>query len=227
MIIAVMAIMMGVVVQEVRVFMQREREAELIFRGQQYVEAIRLYRLKYGRYPMRMKEIWEADPKVIRKPFKDPFTESGEWEPIFLGQDGTQIAGQGAQGAQGGQNVASPGGRSNRRRGRGQQSSGAAQSGTPGPSDNNPGIAMRGGGRQGGEGEKVGPIVGVRSSYCGDSFKVYEGRTRICDWQFVFREQQRQGQGGGQQPRQEPTEKPEDRLPFGTQPRQPEGTPVP
>jgi type II secretory pathway pseudopilin PulG len=221
MIIAVMAIMMTVAVQEVSVFMQREREAELIFRGQQYVEAIRLYRLKYGRYPMRMKEIWEADPKVIRKPFKDPFTESGEWELIFLGQDGNQIGGQGGQA---GQNAS--GSRTGRnRRGAGRQTRfGASPGATPGPSEGTT-SSSRGVRQQGGE--KIGPIIGVKSTYCKDSFKVYEGRTRICDWQFVFREQQRQGQGGSQPPPQQPTEQPGDDLPFGTQPRQPEGTPVP
>ena len=67
MVIAVMAIMIAVAVQTVSFQMQREREAELIFRGQQYVEGIRLYKQKYGRYPMRLKEIWEANPKVLRQ----------------------------------------------------------------------------------------------------------------------------------------------------------------
>ena len=40
-ILALMAIMMGAAVQSVAFQMQREREAELVFRGEQYMEAIR------------------------------------------------------------------------------------------------------------------------------------------------------------------------------------------
>jgi type II secretory pathway pseudopilin PulG len=103
MVVAVMAIMMAAAVQTVDFQMQREREAELIFRGQQYVEGIRLYRQKYGRYPMRMKELWEANPKVLRRKWTDPITGSEEWGLVFVGQQGQQIGGGGAGGTGGGQ----------------------------------------------------------------------------------------------------------------------------
>ncbi|MCU0235020.1 MAG: hypothetical protein MUE90_13440 [Thermoanaerobaculales bacterium] len=93
MVVAVMAILMAAAVQLASFEMQREREAELIFRGQQYVEGIRLYRQKYGRYPMRMKELWEADPKVLRRKWKDPITDSEEWGIVFLGQEGQELGG--------------------------------------------------------------------------------------------------------------------------------------
>ena len=83
MVIAVMAIMMAAAVEIVSFQAQREREAELIFRGQQYVEGIRLYRQKYGRYPMRMKELWEADPRVLRQKWTDPITGSENWALSF------------------------------------------------------------------------------------------------------------------------------------------------
>jgi type II secretory pathway pseudopilin PulG len=86
-----MAIMMTVALQTVQFQMQREREAELIFRGKQYVEAIRLYKQKYGRHPMRMKEIWEANPKVLRRKWTDPITGSEDWGLVFLGQEGRQV----------------------------------------------------------------------------------------------------------------------------------------
>ena len=96
MVIAIMAIMMAAAVEIVSFQAQREKEAELIFRGQQYVEGIRLYRQKYGRYPMRMKELWEADPKVLRKKWIDPITGNEKWGVIFEGQEGRQIGGRGA-----------------------------------------------------------------------------------------------------------------------------------
>jgi len=93
--IAVMAIMMTVALQTVEFQMRREREAELIFRGEQYVEAIRLYKQKYGRHPMRMKELWEANPRVLRQKWTDPITDSEEWGLVFLGQGGRRIGGPG------------------------------------------------------------------------------------------------------------------------------------
>jgi type II secretory pathway pseudopilin PulG len=93
MVIAVMAIMMAAAVEIVSFQARREKEAELIFRGQQYVEGIRLYRQKYGRYPMRMQELWEADPKVLRKKWTDPITGSEKWGVIFKGQEGRQVSG--------------------------------------------------------------------------------------------------------------------------------------
>jgi len=101
MVIAIMAIMMAAAVEIVSFQAQREKEAELIFRGQQYVEGIRLYRKKYGRYPMRMKELWEADPKVLRRKWTDPITGSDNWGIVFQGQEGRELtvppqAGRGA-----------------------------------------------------------------------------------------------------------------------------------
>ena len=91
MVIAVMAIMMAAAVEIASFQAQREKEAELIFRGQQYVEGIRLYRQKYGRYPMRMKELWEADPRVLRKKWTDPITGSDHWGVIFQGEEGREL----------------------------------------------------------------------------------------------------------------------------------------
>ena len=179
--IAIMSIMMGVAVQAVSFQMQREREAELIFRGKQYVEAIRIYKAKYGRNPMRMKEIWEADPKVIRKKWKDPITNSENWGIIFMGQErqmGRQIVGPG--------------------------------DGTPLPTGT-PGMGggvLGGGQRRNGlpdgvqrneEGELIGPIVGVHSTSCDESIKIYEGRTTYCEWRFFLEPDQRGGgrPGGG------------------------------
>jgi type II secretory pathway pseudopilin PulG len=98
MIIAVMAIMMAVAVEIVSFQAQREREAELIFRGQQYVEGIRMYKQKYGRNPMRMKELWEANPRVLRQKWKDPITDSEEWGLVFLGREGRELAVPGGRG---------------------------------------------------------------------------------------------------------------------------------
>lgn len=40
---------------------QREKEEELIFRGQQYQKAIARYYRKFGRFPMKMEDLLETN----------------------------------------------------------------------------------------------------------------------------------------------------------------------
>jgi type II secretory pathway pseudopilin PulG len=217
--IAVMSIAMGVAVQTVEFQMRREREAELIFRGEQFIEAIRLYKVKYGRYPMQLKEIYEAKPRVVRKKWKDPITDSEKWGIIFLGQEGRpgqqgrQRAGPGATGgsAFGDTNKLPNGptskydGNSGNRRGQGQGTGTGL------------GVGQAGKGPLGTDGVKMGPIVGVHSTSCDEAIKIYEGRTTYCEWRFIYREQPQQGGAGGQTGRRSGKlpNQPEDDLPFG------------
>ena len=61
---------------------QREKEAELIFRGNQYKEAIRLFQLKKpGTFPKTLDELIEE--KCIRRLYPDPMTKNGEWNIIL------------------------------------------------------------------------------------------------------------------------------------------------
>ena len=61
---------------------QREKEEELIFRGNQYVEAIRLFQKKHpGSFPKSLEELVEE--KCLRKLYMDPMTEGGEWNIIL------------------------------------------------------------------------------------------------------------------------------------------------
>jgi hypothetical protein len=136
--------------------------------------------------------MWEANPKVMRKQWKDPMTDSEEWGLIFLGQGGRRI----------GPKNAFPG--------------------TPIPTET---VTFRGTRSErddqspfatsGQEGERIGPIVGVHSTLCEDSIKIYEGRTNYCEWQFVFRERGRGlgstrpvPPGGGPPPGGQPTKGP-------------------
>ena len=167
MVVAIMAIMMAVAVQTVSFQMQREREAELIFRGQQYAEGVRLYRQKYGRYPMRMKELWEADPKVLRQKWTDPITGSEDWGLVYLGQEGQQVGGPG----------------------------GPTAPGQPRPQATPTRTPVFGDRGLGGGGEKVGPIIGVHSLSTDTSIKIYEGRTQYNEWKFIFLEQEGASEG--------------------------------
>jgi len=66
---------------------RREKEEELIFRGNQYVEAVRVFQLKNpGSFPKSLDELIEE--RYLRRPFRDPMTPEGEWN-IILRQEGT------------------------------------------------------------------------------------------------------------------------------------------
>ncbi len=79
-----------------RMEIQREKEEELIFRGKQYVEAVRIFSLKKpGRNPAKLEELLEE--KCIRRLYPDPMTESGEWNVILVAGGGAGAAGAGAQ----------------------------------------------------------------------------------------------------------------------------------
>jgi type II secretory pathway pseudopilin PulG len=153
--LAIMSIMMGAAVQAVSFQMQREREAELIFRGEQYVEAVRLYKKRFGRNPMQLKEMWEAKPRVLRKKWKDPMTDSEVWGLVFVGQEGQQVF--------------TPG----------------SARGTPTPTPTPPRGNTGGFGRPP---QQVGPIAGVHSNSCDESIKIYDGRSKYCEWKFVLKQ---------------------------------------
>jgi len=60
---------------------QRENEEELIFRGLQYVEAIRIYQTKNpGQFPRTMDELYKK--RYLRRLFPDPMTKSGKWDVL-------------------------------------------------------------------------------------------------------------------------------------------------
>ncbi len=62
--------------------LQREKEEELIFRGKQYAEAVRIYVQKNpGRYPESLKELLEK--KCLRRLYRDPFGPDGQWNVVL------------------------------------------------------------------------------------------------------------------------------------------------
>ena len=89
--------------------LQREKEEELIFRGRQYAEAVRIYVKKNpGRYPASFQEL--IDKKCIRRLYRDPFGPGGQWNVVLVstGAPTSSAAGQargGAAAAASGQSV--------------------------------------------------------------------------------------------------------------------------
>ena len=67
---------------------QREREEELIFRGLQYAEGIRVFEARFGRKPMRLDELAKVRPRSIRQLWVDPMTGEADWGLILDGTGG-------------------------------------------------------------------------------------------------------------------------------------------
>ncbi|MFB3850511.1 MAG: hypothetical protein ACE14Q_01150 [Acidobacteriota bacterium] len=70
-------------VQPASTVMQREKEAELIFRGEQICEALRNYQKDHGgAFPSELKELLKKSPKnvpYLRRLYRNPFDPEGKW----------------------------------------------------------------------------------------------------------------------------------------------------
>jgi type II secretory pathway pseudopilin PulG len=172
--IAVMAVGMTVALTVWRHAAQREREAELVFRGQQYVRAIQLYQRKFAAaYPPNIDVL--VSQKFLRKKYADPMVADGEFEVLYQGSvvrlSLGSSAGAGAQGRGGAATSFSFDSRS-----------GAITQGTPAGSGTGP----RGG------------MIGVRSKSTAESILIYNGATHYNEWQFIFAPALTgRGRGGG------------------------------
>ena len=176
--IAVMAVLMSAAMPVWRHAAQREKEAELVFRGEQYARAIGLYQRKLpGTFPPSTDVL--VQQRFLRKKYKDPMTADGEFQIIPVG--GMQ-QGAGPQ----------PVGRSS-----GPQAGGR---GAPGGRSVNPGGAA--GGTQPGApfgGSQFGTsagIMGVVSKSKEASIRLYKGRGHYNEWQFLFSAISNQPGGG-------------------------------
>lgn len=157
---------------------QHDKEEEVIFRGLQYAEAIRVFQIRFGRYPTNLKELKEAEPRCLRQLWKNPLQEDGRWALVPVGL-GAPIGGApGTPGALGGPNA-------------------------PGAGAVNPDGSKPGGPGQGtpqviwseklDEGEKLDfgtprnnlPIRGVYTPSSLEAIHLFMGKESIAEWQFT------------------------------------------
>jgi len=81
--IGVMALLWSVALPTWSQLAKREREAELIFRGEQYARAIGLYQRRYANAAPPSLDVL-IEQKFLRKEYKDPMVEDGEFELLYL-----------------------------------------------------------------------------------------------------------------------------------------------
>ncbi|HEX5413718.1 MAG TPA: hypothetical protein VFZ27_17885 [Terriglobia bacterium] len=68
---------------------QREKEKDLIFRGQQYARAILLFHEQFKRYPTSVKDLLHTNNlSFLREAYPDPMTRSGKWRFIHATASG-------------------------------------------------------------------------------------------------------------------------------------------
>ncbi len=201
--IGVMTVLMSVAMPVWRHEAQREKEAELIFRGEQYARAVNLYQRKMGpgNFPPSIDIL--VQQRFLRKKYEDPITRS-DFQIIPVGASGAQVPGQqqpqgggrGRGGVSGGLSQPpamlpqQPSGGFGRQ-GQG-QGPGQAQGMGPGPvmdvGPGHPGVGQRGGG-----------IMGVVSKSKETSIRIYRGGTHYNEWAFLFSNvSNRPGVPGGQ-----------------------------
>jgi len=66
---------------------KRDRELELIHRGQQYTRAIKRYYKKFGRYPTRLEDLESTNNmRFLRRRYPDPITGKDDWKLIHVGE---------------------------------------------------------------------------------------------------------------------------------------------
>ncbi|HVS04158.1 MAG TPA: type II secretion system protein [Thermoanaerobaculia bacterium] len=140
--------------------MRRDREEELIFRGLQYAEAIRVFEQRQGRLPVRLEELLEVEPRSIRRLWEDPITGSRRWGVLFASGPQGDLPGEPPTGTSGLPAPAAPAGEPNG----GGEGAGAAS----------------------GQTLTRGPIRGVYSRSRDEAIKTFLGRQRYHQWHFTI-----------------------------------------
>lgn len=214
--VACMLILLTVTGQSWTFITQRDREAEMIFRGEQYARALDFYRKEMGSYPLELKLLSQPGPhrhRYIRKLWKDPVSKDGKWGLLYLSPTGKGYINPYATQRDQEQFIAGafgdkgPGGGSG---------SGFNRSGSP------PGLGKGHGTNEDGEqpggytemskdefeargGEKSGlPIVGVVHKRKESGFRIYKNQANLNDWAFTIlaegEQQEIKAAGGGGTP---------------------------
>jgi len=178
-----MGITMSMIMPTWRTWAKREKEAELIFRGEQYMRAIELYQRRFaGAYPTDVDAL--IDQRFLRKAYLDPMT-GGEFEILTQASvraaPGQDPPGGGTPGVSQPRQLGSVT-RTSQERGRGASPSPFTEAAR--------GISEGGGG-----------IIGVVRGSTETSMALYNQRNRYDEWLFVYLPQAAQpGVGTGVPP---------------------------
>lgn len=162
---SVMAILMGAALPAYHTMARREKEAELVFRGEQYARAIGLWQQKFANQPAPSIDVL-VEQRFLRKKYKDPITN-----------DEFQLLGAGASAPGQTQQGTTPQGRGGAQ-GSAQQEMQRLQVSIQQAQERLAAIGGRGTAAAGG-------IVGVTSKSTEKSLRLYNGRDTYNQWVFM------------------------------------------
>lgn len=159
---ALVLILLGAEVPRILTQGQREREEELIFRGEEYRRAFARYYRTYGRLPLKLEELAEPRNRLrfIRKLYPDPISGDGRWRLIRVGPMGELV---GSVTRQDRIQFQTPGA---------EQKTEKKAEPQPPPEPPTGGVNL--------------PIIGVASRSPRRSVIVYQGGTTYNAWEFIF-----------------------------------------
>jgi type II secretory pathway pseudopilin PulG len=197
---SVMAIMLSTAMPVYQTVARREREAELVFRGEQYARAIALFQRKYGNQLPPDVDVL-IDQRFLRKKYKDPIT-GGDFQ--YLGAGSPELAQamsttpQQALDAQRGRGIDAGGTTGSRgtpigagfNTARGGQQQSQTQSsfgrGTPlGAQGMQTGRTPFSAGAQAANAQAAGGILAVASKSSQTSMRLYNGKNKYNEWLFM------------------------------------------
>ena len=173
---------------------QREREEELIFRGNEYARAIAFFHRRFNRYPTSVQELIQTNGiRFLRRAYPDPMSKDGKWRFIHTAPNGAVLDSR----------TLSPG-VAGRTLPRGEEDSQAAT----GQGERTPGVGgglargnsssrfrtdfdsaqsqSRPSGSSGNSSEAKGSfIMGVASTSDKESIRILKGKTHYDEWEFL------------------------------------------
>ena len=208
--LAIFIIAMGAAVPRLAQQVKRDREIEMIHRGEQYARAVKRFVKKTGQYPSRIEQLENTNNiRFIRKRYKDPMSTSAEGEWKLVRQTDIQLlqgalgAGQGGDTGGGttanGQNAVggTTGGGLNTGGGLTSGGGGLNSAGGPGGGLNSAGGLNSGGGTlgQNSAGSSMfgsaqtfggGPFIGVASTSEKTGIHEFNNKKKYNQWLFVY-----------------------------------------
>ena len=191
--IAIMLILSTVAVQSWTDVARRDKEAEMMFRAQDIVRALKRFQADKGKLPTEFKELIEPGSKgqfFLRQLWKDPLVKGGKWQFVYASPAGglfdptVPAAPPGGEGTLPGSSpsLLNPA-----------QPPGGSATGT-GTDFLNPGD---------GSGDPTGlPIAGVKTRCKDKPFRKYKDKTEYSDWVFSIFDLQPGGAVPTPQPQQ-------------------------
>jgi len=161
---------------------QREKEEELIFRGNEYARAIAMYRRQFRRFPSDVKELLQTNGmRFLRHEYRDPMTKSGKWRFIHADGTGTPIDSRTISRPKTSKPLGNDKSSSERSTMMGERQQQVQEEQTTGAEETKSKSAFFGEGNE----LKGAFIIGVASTSNKNSYRVYNNKNRYSDWEFL------------------------------------------